>query len=62
MHNAEQMPRTTDEQLEKFIESIPDPQQIRERIQRNARENLVLKRVLRLSETVASTTQREHAQ
>jgi hypothetical protein len=36
--------------VEKFLEGIPDPDQIRARIANNAREISVLKRVLKLSE------------
>jgi hypothetical protein len=42
--------RKPEPDVDRFIESLPSPREIRDRIARNAHENSVLKRLLRVSE------------
>jgi hypothetical protein len=41
--------KPADSDVKQFIESLPSPDEIRDRIARNAHENSVLKRILKLS-------------
>jgi hypothetical protein len=47
--------------LRNFIGSIPPAQEIRARITRNSRENILLRRLLRVAEAASVTTKRERA-
>jgi hypothetical protein len=47
------------DELNQFLGSIPSPERIRERISRNASENSMLKRLLRVSEAAQATKNRE---
>lgn len=52
--------RSDNDELTQFIDSIPAPQEIRNRISRNAHENSVLKRILKLSEAAETHRQESH--
>ena len=43
------IPQNVDPELQQFIESIPTPEVISQRLERNAHESALLKRMLRLS-------------
>lgn len=50
MTNPTDHPISGDESLQQFLDSIPSPKQIRERIAQNAHETTLLKRLLKLAE------------